>query len=219
MAHMYQMAGISKQAHYKRLYRQGQLKELTCDILQQAQDLRMEHPRMGCRKLYFELQPQGFGRDKTESLLLSEGFRLKRKRNYRRTTYSGVSFYPNRIQGMELTSTEQLWVSDITYVPIGYKSHLYLTLIQDVYSRRITGWSLSKDLRAVSTVVKAYLDATKLYTKDQLKGLIFHSDKGSQYISMEMDKLHNDNKVTPSMGGKANGRPQARIGGNCGRLP
>jgi putative transposase len=77
MAHMYQMAGISKQAHYKRLYRQGQLKELTCDILQQAQDLRMEHPRMGCWKLYFEWQHQSFGRDKTELLLLSEGFRPK----------------------------------------------------------------------------------------------------------------------------------------------
>jgi putative transposase len=203
MEALYSMVGISKQGHYKRIHRQERVAHLSLSILKQAQAMRIEHPRIGCRKLYYELQPQGMGRDKTESLLLSEGFRLKVKRNYKRTTYAGKFKFPNLIQGVELTSIDQLWVSDITYIPTGDKHHLYLTLIQDVYSRKIKGWSLSSDLRAVNTVVKAYKDATREYAKGQLSGLIFHSDKGSQYSSDEMKKMHKITGASPSMGGKA----------------
>jgi len=197
------MIGISKQAHYKRLASQKKQFEVKQAVIGAAREIRKDHKRMGCRKLYSLIKPEGIGRDKTESILLSNGFRVSRKRNYHRTTYSGTRWYENRISGLEITAINQLWVSDITYIPVSYNKYYYLTLIQDVYSRKITGWQLSNGMRTSQTVVPAYQQAMTSISGIYQKELIFHSDKGSQYSSREMDQLHSDYGVLPSMGGKA----------------
>lgn len=203
MQSLYQMIGISKQAHYKRLASQKKQFEVKQAVIGAAREIRKDHKRMGCRKLYSLIKPEGIGRDKTESILLSNGFRVSRKRNYHRTTYSGTRWYENRISGLEITAINQLWVSDITYIPVSYNKYYYLTLIQDVYSRKITGWQLSNGMRTSQTVVPAYQQAMTSISGIYQKVLIFHSDKGSQYSSREMDQLHSDYGVLPSMGGKA----------------
>ena len=203
MQSLYQMIGISKQAHYKRLASQKKQFEVKQAVIGAAREIRKDHKRMGCRKLYSLIKPEGIGRDKTESILLSNGFRVSRKRNYHRTTYSGTRWYENRISGLEITAINQLWVSDITYIPVSYNKYYYLTLIQDVYSRKITGWQLSNGMRTSQTVVPAYQQAMTSISGIYQKELIFHSDKGSQYSSREMDQLHSDYGVLPSMGGKA----------------
>lgn len=203
MQSLYQMIGISKQAHYKRLANHKKQFDLTQAVIGAAREIRKDHKRMGCRKLYSLIKPEGIGRDKTESILLSNGFRVAPKRNYHRTTYSGTRWYENRISGFKVTDINQLWVSDITYIPVSYNKHYYLTLIQDVYSRKITGWQLSNGMRTSQTVVPAYQQAMTSISGIYQKKLIFHSDKGSQYSSREMDQLHSEYGVLPSMGGKA----------------
>lgn len=203
MNELYKMTGISKQGHYKRVIHQKKMADLSGSVLAAATELRKDHKRMGCRKIYSELSPIGIGRDKTEALLLSNGFRLKRKRSYHRTTYAGSKWYPNLITNLELTGVNQLWVSDITYIAVSRKEHFYLTLILDVYSRRIKGWSLSDTLEAAHTVIPAYKQAVRGVDKIQREQLIFHSDKGSQYSCKELENLHQDNSTLPSMGGKA----------------
>lgn len=203
MTKLYTMIGISKQAHYKRVGQQEKLADLTLEILTRASEMRKDHKRMGCRKLFDEIKPEAIGRDKFESILLSNGFRVKRKRNYHRTTYAGKTWYPNRISGAQISRINQLWVSDITYIPIAYKKYYYLTLVQDVYSRKVTGWQLSQDMSADQTVYPAYQMGMGSLSKEQRKGLIFHSDKGSQYSWKELEQQHMINGVQPSMGGKA----------------
>ena len=203
MQWLYDMIGISKQAHYKRLVSQSREAEVELSIIDAAQKIRKQHPFMGCRKIYSLIKPQSVGRDKTEAMLLSNGFRVTRKRNYRRTTYSGTRWYVNRISGTLITDVNQLWVSDITYISLGYNKFYYLTLIQDLYSRKIKGWQLSAGMKANQTVIPAYQQAIASISGSQQKGLIFHSDKGSQYSTKEMEQLHVDNGVLPSMGGKA----------------
>lgn len=203
MTKLYNMVGISKQAHYKRVQQQEKFVDLTQDILTKALKIRKHHRRMGCRKLYDEIKPEAIGRDKFESILLSNGYRVKRKRNYHRTTYAGKTWYLNRISGTHISGVNQVWVSDITYIPIAYKKHYYLTLVQDVYNRKITGWQLSKGMSAEQTVIPAYQMGISSLNKEQRKGLIFHSDKGSQYSCNELEKLHISNGIQPSMGGKA----------------
>ena len=83
------MVGISKQGHYKRVNHLQKIEDLSVSIVTKAQEIRLEHKRIGCRKMFYEIQPKGMGRDKTEALLLSNGFRVARKRNYHRTTYAG----------------------------------------------------------------------------------------------------------------------------------
>lgn len=202
MSHLYAMVGISKQGHYKRLKKRNQCKVMEDAILKAARLIRQEHKNMGCRKLYSEIKPIGYGRDKTEQLLLSNGFRVAVKRNYTRTTYAGVHRFKNLISGLYVTDINQLWVSDITYIPVTHKKHYYLTLIQDVYSRLVVGWSLSENMLTENTVFKAYKRAIKT-RKNTIKGLIFHSDRGSQYSSKMIQEIHKKHKVKPSMGNKA----------------
>lgn len=203
MTELYQMVGITKQAHYKRVKTQEEAIETTQQVLSKARKIRENHKKMGCRKLYSEIRPTGIGRDKFEAILLSNGLRVKRKRNYHRTTYAGKTRYPNRISGMEVRDVNQLWVSDITYIPVANGKHYYLTLVQDVYNREVKGWQLSANMTADDTVIPAYRMGVGSINKQEIKGLIFHSDRGSQYSSTELEILHNKNEVLPSMGGKA----------------
>lgn len=203
MVDLYRMIGITKQAHYKRIASQDRQVLIANDLVAQAHQIRLEHRRMGCRKLYHEIKPVGIGRDKAECILLSNGFRVKRKRNYYRTTYAGKYWHSNHLTGRQITDINQVWVSDITYIPVSPWRRFYLTLVQDVYSRRVVGWSLSQTMQADKTVLPAYKMAIVKINIKQRQGLVFHSDKGSQYIYKELLQLHDQYGVTPSMGGKA----------------
>lgn len=202
MNQLYKMVKITKQGHYKRLAL-AQRDELQKEaILSKAAAIRKDHKKMGCRKLYNKISPEGIGRDKTENLLLENGFRLPRPKNYTRTTYAGKYRFNNLISDKSFDGINQLWVSDITYITVGYKKYYYLTLVQDVYSRMVVGWSLSDTMLTEHTVAEAYKNAIKTRACD-LEGLVFHSDRGSQYGSELMQALHKSHKVNPSMGNKA----------------
>jgi transposase InsO family protein len=200
---MYEMVGISKQGHYKRVAYQERMIRLADNLMVSASQIRKEHPRLGCRKMFHEIQPEGLGKHRSEAILLANGFRVRRKRKYCRTTYAGRWYYENHISGLKVTDINQLWVSDITFIPISYRKWYYLTLIQDVYSRKVVGWSLAATQGAEATVVSAYKKALEINNKNHLRGLIFHSDRGSQYIWGNLKRLHEDHGVIPSMGGKA----------------
>ena len=203
MKALYKMVGISKQAHYKRVRQQEKLAGITQEIIVSARKIRKNHKKMGCRKLYNEINPEGIGRDRFEAILLSNGFRIKRKKSYHRTTYAGKRWYSNLISGTVVRKENELLVSDITYIPVYKGGHFYLTLILDVYTRMITGWSLSANMTTEDTVAPAYKMAIKGLTNEERKELIFHSDRGSQYGSDHMAGLHKQYQTTPSMGGKA----------------
>ena len=203
MKDIYAMAGITKQGFYNRLSRAKNLFEKEGTIIEMARELRVDHKKMGCRKIFDEIRPCGLGRDRTERVLLDNGFRIPRKRNYQRTTYAGERFYNNLISGSYITDKNRLFVSDITYIPIGYRDHYYLTLVLDVYTRYIKGWSLSTTMRVEDTVEPSFLMSIEGMKDEDLKKLVFHSDKGSQYGSDIMRSHYKRTKVNPSMGGKA----------------
>lgn len=80
----------------------------------------------------------------------------------------------------------QTWVSDITYIRT-VKGWLYLTVILDLFDRKIIGWSQSKDLTAKNTSVAAWKMAVKNRTPGEK--LLFHSDRGVQYACHEFASL------------------------------
>lgn len=203
MNDIYAMAGITKQGFYGRLSRAGRLNEKKCAIIEMARDIRADHKKMGCRKIFGEIRPCGLGRDRTERILLDNGFRIPRKRSFQRTTYAGERLYGNLISGSVVTDRNRLFVSDITYIPVGYGNHYYLTLVLDVYTRYIKGWSLSRTMRTEDTVEPSFLMSIDGMGDEELKGLVFHSDRGSQYGSDIMRSHYERTEVSPSMGGKA----------------
>ena len=88
-----------------------------------------------------------------------------------------------------------LWVADITYIPT-WMGFLYLAVVLDVFSRRIVGWSMSATLHV--TVVLDALDMA--LTMRRPRGVIHHSDQGSQYTSIEFGNRCRKAGVRPSMG-------------------
>jgi len=96
----------------------------------------------------------------------------------------------------------QVWVSDITYIKT-LKGWLYLTIILDLYDRKVIGWALSSDLSAANTTIAAWKMAVK--NRSISKRLIFHSDRGSQYACHQFANLLNSYKcVERSMSRKGN---------------
>ena len=80
----------------------------------------------------------------------------------------------------------QAWVSDITYIKT-YQGWLYLTVIIDLYDRKVIGWSFSRSLKAIDTTIPAWRMATR--NRSITQALIFHSDRGIQYACHEFKNL------------------------------
>lgn len=205
MTHFYKMkelhsiAGITKQAMWKYKERQEQMGEISDQVLNIMSDIRSRHKRMGCRSMYYTTkEPVLVGRDIFEKIGFANGFKLKRKPNRQKTTWSQrVTVYPNLIEGREITGINQVWQSDIFYIKVENVDY-YGVSIEDVYSRKLLALHLSQDLRAlqVELALKKALIARKGM---DLSGCIFHSDRGSQYISDQVTRLLLDSHMQISM--------------------
>lgn len=198
MKDVYKVAGISKQAIHQYRIRLLQRATTAYQFFEQADKIRKDHPGAGCRTMAKDLRCKGWGRDKIEQLLLSNGYRLHYPVNYVRTTYSQTDvYYPNLIEGLELTEINRVVQTDITYYRVGERFY-YVVFLIDVYSRRIVGYAVNKNLEAEGNI-KALRMLLKTRQGDDLSKLIHHSDRGSQYIDEEYRQLLNDNGISPSM--------------------
>lgn len=94
----------------------------------------------------------------------------------------------------------EIWAGDITYVRMGDK-FLYLSVVLDLFTRRVVGWSLDETLEA-----KGVVSALKMAfdREGNLAGIVFHSDRGIQYASKEFNDFSRGKKVLPSMSRKGN---------------
>lgn len=127
---------------------------------------------------------------------------IKRKRKYAVTTDSNHPFYKyqNVLKETTITSVNQAWVSDITYLKTR-KGFIYLSLITDVYSRKIVGWQLDKSL-GVEGALQALHKA--LNQCSNTTNLIHHSDRGIQYCCYAYTDLLHQHKIKISMGAAGN---------------
>lgn len=163
------------------------------ELLAEAELLRKEHPGCGVEKMYYTLNPGFIGRDQFIDLFMQLGFRIKRNKNYRRTTYSIKNAYPNLIKGLSVAAPSTVWQSDITYIDVGAK-FFYAVFIIDVYTKIIVGYKVSENMRAT-----ANLKALQMALKNHRPPRIHHSDRGSQYNYHEYINLLKNNGCLISM--------------------
>ncbi len=163
---------------------------------------RTLHPRIGTRKLHYLLQHQAHmqvGRDHLFKLLKEHRLLIRPKRTYHKTTQSHHHFYchPNLVKNgqLKVECIEQLWVSDITYLPLQH-GEAYLSLVTDACSRKIVGYHVHTDLTTLS-VLQAYKQALK--QRHNVGDLIHHSDRGIQYCSKLYQAVHAKYGITCSM--------------------
>jgi transposase InsO family protein len=197
------LLAYSPQAYHKQQKRTVQ-KQVNEDlILQQIHLIRHLQPRCGGRKLLLMLQPFleqqniAMGRDAFFDLLSKNKLLVRKTKRSIHTTNSKHHFrrYPNIAKDFVPMKAHELWVSDITYIPLKNR-FAYLFLITDAYSRKIVGHYVSDDMK-VSSAVLALKKA--LAQKPTETIVMHHSDRGIQYCSTEYVKLLQQNNAMISM--------------------
>lgn len=211
MNELYRVVNITKQAVHQQSTSQKTFDQKTKNLLVEVDELRSEHPGCGVEKMYDTLLPDFMGRDRFIEYFMELGYRVKKNKNYVRTTIPTHLKYPNLIEGSVVNRPNKVWQSDITYFHLNGRFY-YIVFIIDVYTRRIKGYQVSDNMRA-----EANIKALKMALQEKgenIKGLIHHSDRGSQYVNKKYLKLLQENNIKVSMGIKAQDNAYAeRING------
>ncbi len=180
--------GLTRQAYYQSKNRvEKDLIEQEI-LLDKIGDIRKDHKRLGGRKLFFKLETFmdehniKMGRDAFFDLLRDNKLLIKQRKRHHVTTNSNhwMKKYPHLIKDIEPIGPNHVWVSDITY----WKTkggHYYISFITDAYSRKIVGYHVADTMEAIESVTALKMAIKTL--KISAKGLIHHSDRGSQYCS------------------------------------
>lgn len=198
---LYQAAGITKQGVWDHFRREQAELQMIERVIGQVDQRRAEHPGEGLEKLYWQILPEGIGRDKFCRVFSQLGYGIRRAKNPIRTTIPAHKVFDNLIEGRVLSGPNQVWQSDITFIKVGDRFY-YLTFIIDVYTRGIVGYAISDNLRAEANI-RALQMALAKFSKEQLEGCVHHSDRGSQYTDGEYLRILRKHKMLISMGGKA----------------
>jgi putative transposase len=159
----------------------------------------------GSPRMTRDLQDDGLaiGRRRVARLMRDNGLRARQKRRFKRTTDSLHSFpvAPNLLdQDFTASGPNEKWGADISYVWTK-EGWLYLAVVIDLFARRVVGWASSDRLR--KELPLAALRRALLMRRPP-KGLIHHSDRGSQYCSIDYQAELKKHGVLISMSGKGN---------------
>lgn len=217
---MCRLSGVSKQAYHKQKGESAMRKAAQdAFALEFIHKIRKEDSQMGGKKLWrmYCKEIKGndrLGRDRFEDLISRHNLNVRTRVRKPRTTDSrhGLPVYPNLVYSFIPSAVNQLWVSDITYMPVWLGeteyTFCYISLIMDAYSHEIIGWAVGKTLEARYTAEALQMAFGKLEGVDEgiIRNLIHHSDRGVQYASSEYITLLESKSIRISM--TENGNPK-----------
>jgi putative transposase len=182
--------------------RQQSDQRLSEDIKRAFEDSRENY---GTRRIQQALRDQGqsVSRARIGRLMRQQGLRCKTRRRFRATTNSNhnLPVAPNRLdRQFQVAEPDRVYVGDITYVATS-EGWLYLAVFLDLYSRQVVGWAMSAWMTA-----DLVIDALQMarWRRRPGKGLLVHSDRGSQYASGRFQALLKDQGCVCSMSRKGN---------------
>jgi putative transposase len=166
------------------------------------------HGAYGWPRIWRQLRAQGIrvGKHRVQRLMQAHGIRARGKRRFRVvTTYSrhDLPIAPNLLdRNFTVAAPNTAWAGDVTYIATE-EGWLYLAVVIDLFSRQVVGWSMRPDMRC-NLVIDALEMAWYQRRPDKKAGLIFHSDRGSQYASGDFRQVLEEYGITPSMSRKGN---------------
>jgi transposase InsO family protein len=160
---------------------------------------------LGSRTMMKNLRAEGFeiGRERTRTLMKALNLKVKIKRQYKVTTDSKHRFpVAENVLNRRFSpqAPNQVWGTDITYLWT-QEGWIYLAVVIDLYSRRVVGWAMDKRMKK-ALVIRALMMAVNL--RKPPRGLIHHSDRGSQYASDTYQRLLKQYGMIASMSRKGN---------------
>lgn len=184
--------GVSPSAFYDWLRRPVKpISETTLRLYRRMKRLfEQSRNSLGSREMMKKLREEGFsiGRYRVRKLMKKLGLIVTQRIAYKVTTKRKASdAVADKLlnQNFKPLGANQVWAGDVTYLKTG-EGWMYLAIVMDLYSRRIVGWHIDKRMRA-DLVSKALIKAYNL--RQPPAGLVFHSDRGSQYTSKHYRKL------------------------------
>lgn len=193
---------VSRSAFYDWLARPAQIiTEQELNLYRMAKRLfKRSRQSLGSRQLAKKLRKEGFdvGRYRTRTIMRKLGLIVRQRRAYKVTTTRKHSdSVAGNILKQQFNPTESntVWAGDVTYLRT-HQGWMYLAIVMDLHSRRVIGWALSSRM-TVSLVERALQMAVTL--RKPKRGLLFHSDRGSQYTSKSFQNLLLAHGITSSM--------------------
>lgn len=217
---MCRLSGVSKQAYHKQKGESAMRKAAQeAFALEFIHEIRKTDPMIGGKKLWrmYRKDIKGndrLGRDRFENLISRYNLNVRIRVRKPRTTDSrhGLPVFPNIVYSFVPSAINQLWVSDITYMPVWLNekeyTFCYISLIMDAYNHEIIGWAVGKTLEAKYTAEALQMAFGKLEGVDEqiIRKLIHHSDRGVQYASAGYVSLLQSRHINISM--TENGNPK-----------
>jgi len=161
----------------------------------------------GWPRIWKELLVRGIrvGKDRVQKLMQLHGIRAKGKRRFKVTTDSkhDLPISPNLLdRQFSVAEPDKAWAGDITYIATD-EGWLFLAVVIDLFSRQVVGWSLRADMSR-----DIVIDAVRMawFKRHPVKdsGLLFHSDRGSQYASKDFRDVLKEYGIASSMSRKGN---------------
>jgi putative transposase len=195
---MCELTGVSRAGFY-RVPSQAAEPRRDDPLSAELEKIARKRRRYGYRRMTEELQARGWtvNHKRVLTLMRKRHLLCRRRQRWMRTTDSrhGLASYPNLTRGLQVSGLNQLWVADISYIPL-QQGFAYLAVILDAYSRRVIGWALEENLEAGLTLAALRIALRK---RGAPAGLIHHSDHGLQYACRPYVELLRAHGIRSSM--------------------
>ena len=191
-----ELLSLTRSSYYRTLQTEG---TENLELMRLIDEEYLRHPFYGSRKIRDYLIRLGYAvnRKRVQRLMRLMGLESIAPRKKGTTNPDkGHKVYPYLLRGSSIDRVNQVWCSDITYVPIRGGS-VYLTAVMDWYSRYVLSWEVSVTMDA-GFCVSALERALRRYTKPE----IFNTDQGSQYTGSAFTGVLKDHGIKISMDGK-----------------
>jgi putative transposase len=177
---MCELAGVSRAGFYRERV-QATDPSQDDSLAAELEKLAGKRRRYGYRRMTEELHDRGWvvNHKRVLKVMRKRHLLCRRRQRWMRTTDSrhGLASFPNLARGLKVSGLNQLWVADISYIPL-QQGFAYLAVILDAYSRRVIGWALRDSLESELTLAALRIALGK---RGAPAGLIHHSDHGLQY--------------------------------------
>ena len=173
-------------------------------LVEIRQSFAESHGIYGSPRVYHDLREAGFSCSENRVARLMRDAQLKSVRGYRKPRFKSgkpAIAAPNLLQRQfTVNESDTAWVTDITYIRT-FEGWLYLTVVIDLYSRAVVGWSMKPSM-TTEIVLDALLMA--VWRRKPKQPVIIHSDQGSQFGSDDFTRWCKDNNLVPSMSRRGN---------------
>ena len=204
---------ITKQCHILQLSRSSvyyepvPVSDEDRELMRMIDEIHLDEPYLGSRGMKSALRMKGHrvGRIHVRTLMRTMGIEAIHKKPRLSQPHPSHTIYPYLLRRLDITEANQVWCSDITYIPMA-RGFCYLVAVMDWASRKVLSWRLSNTLDP-SFCIEALEEAIARYGRPQ----IFNTDQGSQFTADAFIRVLTDHRISISMDGRGSWKDNRMI--------